>query len=473
MKKEMLTTEEILAPFTLGKLDLLMITPSLTLVPDPGNNRLRSPSLAVAYILANTKKEGFKVKYIDMDACLIPVDKLLKYIDRNKPRLIGLTAVTTTVKTAAEIARLIKKRHPKIPVCLGGIHTTMVPRETLKEFPCFDFLVCGEGEFVIPKVLEELKKKKPNLSGIKGVVTKDKKIIDFWLVEDINSLPYPAWEEFDLFRYPGVDLHRTKRELPMITARGCPFDCCFCCRPPGYRKIRFRSIENIMGEIIRNVEEFGAESTFFADETFTFNKQIIKDICQAILNKGLNKKMRWSCSTRVDTADYEIFKLMKQAGCYDMFFGFESGDNRILKIAGKRITTTDMKRAVKLAKKVGVAVHGCFILGLPGETEKTIEKGWKLAKKLDIRGVSFPIAVPFPGTRLRLMAEKGEYGLKILSNNWDDYGKQYPGVMEQGSLTIEKLLYMQQKSCLHHPIKWDWKWAEDSLSRSKKTKKAD
>ncbi len=467
-KKEMLTTEKILAPFTAGKLDLLMITPSLILVPDPANGRLRSPSLAIGYILANVKKEGFNVKYIDMDACLIPVEKLLKYIDKNKPRLIGLTAVTINVKLAAEVAGLIKKSHPEIPICLGGIHATMVPRETLKEFPCFDFLVCGEGELVVPKVLEELKKPKPNLKSIKGVITRDKKEIDFWLVENIDDLPYPAWEEFDLFRYPGVDLHRTNRELPLITARGCPFDCCFCCRPPGYRKVRYRSIENIMKEIIHNLKEFDMEATLFTDETFTANKQIVSGICKAILDSGLNKKMRWSCSTRVDIVDYKIFKLMKKAGCYDTFFGFESGDNRILKIAGKRITTADMERAVKIAKKVGIAVHGCFILNLPGETEKTIEKAWKLAKKLDVRGISFPIAVPFPGTRLRAMAERGEYGLRIIGNNWDDYGKQYPGVMEQGNLNMERLLYIQQKSYLHHPIKWNWKWPEDELDRSKK-----
>jgi radical SAM superfamily enzyme YgiQ (UPF0313 family) len=127
-----------------------------------------------------------------------------------------------------------------------------------------------------------------------------------------------------------------------------------------------------------------------------------------------------------------------------------------------------MKNAVKMAKEAGIAVHECFILGLPGETIDTVEKAWRLAKELDIRGVSFPIAVPFPGTRLRRMAEKGEYGLRILSNNWNDYGKQYPGVMEQGELDMEKLLYVQQKSYLNHPIKWDWRWPEDELDRSKR-----
>jgi len=466
----MLTTEEILSPFTPGKLDFLMVTPSLILFPDPANSRLRSPAASVGYILANVKKEGFTVKYIDMDACLITVERLLEYIDKNMPRLIGFTVVTTNVNAADHISELIKKRHPEIPVCAGGIHPTMVPRQTLNEFPSFDFVVCGEGELVVPAVLEELSKSNPDLKSIKGVITRDKTNIDFWLSEDVNTLPYPAWEEFDLSRYPGVAIHRTNREFHITTSRGCPYDCCFCCRPPGYRKIRYRSIEHIIGEIIRNIEEFGMEAIAFDDESFTINKQRLAGICKTIIDKGLNKKMRWMCSTRVDMVDYDLFKLMKKAGCYDIFFGFESADNEILKIAGKKITTAQMENAVKITRKAGIAAHGCFILNLPGETEETVEKAWKFAKKLDLRSVSFPIAVPFPGTRLRAMAEKGEYGLRIISNNWDDYGKQYPGVMEQGKLTMEKILYIQQKSYLNHPIKWNWKWPEDALDRSKKRK---
>lgn len=467
----MLTTEEILAPFGPGELDLLMVTPSLILYPDAANSRLRSPSLAVGYILANAKKKGFKVKYIDMDACLITIERLLKYIERNRPKLIGFTAVTTIVKAAAHIASLIKQDNPEIPVCLGGIHATMVPKETLEEFAGFDFVVRGEGEFVIPKVLEHINRDNRDFRDIKGVITRDRPEIDFGFIDNLENLPFPAWEEFDLFRYPGVDLHRTKRELPVITARGCPFDCCFCCRPPGYRKVRYRSVENIINEIIRNLEQFGTEATLIVDETLAMNKQMVRELCQAILERQLHKRMRWSCSTRVDMVEAELFKLMRKAGCYDAFFGFESGDDRLLEIAGKKITTNDMVNAVRIAKDAGIAVHGCFILGLPGETKETVEKAWKLAKKLDIRGVSFPIAVPFPGTRLREMAKKGEYGLRIISNNWDDYGKQYPGVMEQADLGMEELLYVQQKSYLHHPIKVDWQWPEDELDRTKKQSK--
>jgi radical SAM superfamily enzyme YgiQ (UPF0313 family) len=145
----------------------------------------------------------------------------------------------------------------------------MVTRETLSEFSSFDFVVCGEGEFVIPEILRYINQGKTDFGSIKGIITRDKDNIDFGFVENIDSLPYPAWEEFDLFRYPGVDLHRTKREFPIITARGCPFDCCFCCRPPGYKRVRYRSVESIIDEVIRNIEEFDMEATTVVDETLT------------------------------------------------------------------------------------------------------------------------------------------------------------------------------------------------------------
>jgi anaerobic magnesium-protoporphyrin IX monomethyl ester cyclase len=465
---DIMTVAQVLSPHLKGRLDYLMVTPSVALCPDPANSRLRSPSLAVGYVLANVKKEGFTVKYIDMDACLVPVDRLVGYVEQNEPKLVAFSAVTTNVKAAAYIAGRIKERCRETLICLGGVHATMVPQETLAEFPAFDFLVRGEGEQVIPQVLRRLHAGRGDFTNIVGVIVPGKADLSSHLVQDLGSLPFPAWEEFDLPRYPGVDLHRTRRELPVITARGCPYDCCFCCRQPGMRRVRYRSVESILDELARNVNVFGAEATLFVDETFTVNKRFTAEICEGILAQGLHRKMRWSCSTRVDTADQDLFHLMRTAGCYDVFFGFESGDDRLLEIAGKRITTAQMKDAVAKAKQADLAVHGCFILGLPGETEETIEKAWKLAKELNIRGISFPIAVPFPGTRLRDMAERGEYGLRITSNNWEDYGKQYPGVMEQGDLTMEKCLFYQQKSYLNHPLKWDYRWPEDELDTTKR-----
>jgi radical SAM superfamily enzyme YgiQ (UPF0313 family) len=144
---------------------------------------------------------------------------------------------------------------------------------------------------------------------------------------------------------------------------------------------------------------------------------------------------------------------MKKAGCYYVFFGLESSDDVILKNIKKRITSDQIKKAVKWAKEAGLICVGSFIIGLPGETEQTVNKNIKLAQELDLYSITFPIAVPFPKTALRDMAEKHEYGLKILSNNWDDYGKQYPGVMDSDDLSIERRRELQKKAYELNPKK--------------------
>jgi len=135
---------------------------------------------------------------------------------------------------------------------------------------------------------------------------------------------------------------------------------------------------------------------------------------------------------------------MKESGCYYVFFGLENADDAILNNARKRITVSQIKKAVEWAKSSGIIVSGSFIIGLPGETEETVRKSIKLAQELDLYSTTFPIAVPYPGTVLRKMAIDHEYGLRILSNNWENYDKQYPGVMESEQLSIERRRELQK-----------------------------
>jgi radical SAM superfamily enzyme YgiQ (UPF0313 family) len=144
---------------------------------------------------------------------------------------------------------------------------------------------------------------------------------------------------------------------------------------------------------------------------------------------------------------------MRRAGCYYVFFGFEHGDDEMLKIMGKRINSEQARQSTKWAKEAGLVVVGCFILGLPGETLETARKNMRFAKDLNIYSTSFPIACPYPGTLLRKQAERNEYGLKILTNNWDDYGKQHPGVMESNVLSIDQLRALQKEAYELNPKK--------------------
>lgn len=426
--------------------DLLLIHPSLDIDRDRENLRLlrvdneiprqESPPLGIAYLIAVAKRCGFQAKFIDMVAYGISLESVLEYTQEWRPRLVGFTAPTVRIKAAGYTAKEIKRVLPQSQIGVGGAHATMIPDETLDEFKSFDFVVRGEGELVVRQILEN-----DNTSGVLSCGN-----------AKLDSLPFPAWEEFELDKYQGADPHRTKLELPISTSRGCPFSCIFCARPFG-RYRRRRSVASVIEEIERNIDSFGCEALVFCDETFIVDLKYANDLFQSIIRRGLHKKVIWSCETRIDLASPELFRLMKKAGCYYVYFGFETGDDTILKIARKNFTVEQVKPAVKWAKDAGLICAGSFIIGLPGESEETVDKSIKLAQELNIYSTTFPLAVPFPGTVLRAMAIRGEYGLRVLTDDWDDYGKQYPGVMESDRLSIERLRALQRKAYEYNPKK--------------------
>ncbi len=441
--------------------DILLVNPSLDVEQDRKKRMAmridkkipnqESPPLGMGYLIAVAKQRGLSAKFIDMGVSHFIVEDLLEYIGQIRPKLVGFTAYTVQIKSAAFIAKAVKKRFPALPVCVGGVHATVTPKETLEEFEDFDFAVCGEAELILPDIIESVDRGKP-LSDIPGVVTRDKNEFTRQAIERLDDLPFPAWEDFDLTDYQGCYPHRTNLELPMTTSRGCPYSCVFCVRAFGKRR-RFRSIQSVISEIERNIEDFGCESICFADETFMFDLKWCNELFEQMIERGLNKKITWSCSSRVNNVSPELFSLMRKAGCYYVFFGLESGDDAILKTTKKRITIEQIKRAIQWAKEARLVCVGSFIIGLPGETAETVNNNIKLAKELDLYSITFPIAVPFPGTALRRMAENREYGMRILSDNWDDYGKQYPGVMESDVLPIEERRELQKKGYEEHPKK--------------------
>lgn len=410
-----------------------------------------TPNIGIAYLMAISKMKGYRSKYIDMVMDSVSVEELLEIVGGEKPSLIGFTAFTVQIKAAGAIAAKIKNQTPDSIICVGGPHAQAIPLETLEEFPAFDFVVCGEGETILPQILDSIWGNN-ELSRVPGVVTKGKNVYSPVRIDDIDSIPFPAWEEFNLSNYRGTYPHRTKLELPMITGRGCPFQCTFCCKALG-NELRRRSVFSVLEEIERNIDEFGCESIAFLDESFNLNKEWLQEFCSELIRRGLNKKITWSCSIRVSGNSYEMFQLFRKAGCYYVFFGFESADERTLKRIKKGAKISHMRDSVKWAKQVGIIPVGAFIIGLEGSTEDEVFKAIDLGKELDLYSITFPIAVPFPGTKLRELAFKKKYGLRIMHNNWSDYGKQDPGVMESDDLTWARRRELQKIAYDNHPKK--------------------
>ena len=433
-------------------LDLLLVQPSLDFTKDLNALMARKveqdiiisncPPPGIGYLLAIAKKNGIKAKFIDMVTSKVHAEELYHFINISKPTLVGFGALTIQIKHAGVIAKEIKNRFPKTLVCAGGMHPTAMPKETLDEFSALDFIISGEGELALLKIFDHLDKNL-SLSSIPGVATRENPEPGGEQIKDLDSLPFPAWDEMDLSLFHGIFPHRTKLELPMWTSRGCPFPCTFCARPLGRDRVN-RSVASVMSEIERNIEEFGCESIAFIDETFIVNKKWSSELFKAMIKRGLNKKINWSCETHVNITSPELFELMKESGCYYVFFGLENADDSMLRDSGKMSKTATVKNAVKWAKDAGIVVAGSFIIGLPGETDETVMHSIKLAQELGLYSVTFPIAIPFPGTHLRQQALNGEHGLRLLTDDWNDYDKQYPGVMESVSMPIGRRLELQK-----------------------------
>jgi len=410
-----------------------------------------TPHIGIAYLLAAAKRDGLRARYVDMVMDRYSADKLLALIGRVRPALVGFTALTVQIRTAAALAQRIKNDFPEVKTCVGGPHVIALPRETLAEFPQFDFAVCGEGEDILVSVLGSLDDPRA-LSKIGGVVVPGMEAILVKRIMDLDALPFPAWEEFHLSNYRGTYPHRTACELPMVSGRGCPYRCVFCCRSLGER-IRHRRVASVIAEIERNIRDFGCTSIVFLDETFIVSMPWFERFLTVMMERGLHKKITWSCSTRVDSMSPALLKRMRKAGCYFIFYGIESANDQTLKRIKKNITVAQIKNTLAWTKAAGILPVGAFIIGLPGDTEEDILKAIDLAQELEMYSVTFPVATPFPGTELRALASKGAYRMRLLSNDWDLYGKQEPGVLESDDLPWGRRNALQRLAYERNPKK--------------------
>lgn len=404
------------------------------------------PNIGIGYLLAVAQRHCIPAQFLDMQNTPTAMEDVLRIVGDTAPHVVGFTGWTAQMHISAEIARRIKEQFPETLTCVGGPHPTAIPQETLDEFPSFDFVVVGEGEATIVSLFE----RDLDYASIPNVLSRGKGEVECDQSVDLNDLPFPAWNLFRLHAYHGYDTGlgvQTGRslELPVSTSRGCFGTCTFCWRQFG-RHRRHRSVDSVLDEIEADIVWYECSSINFFDETFIDNaeSQWSVDLFNGMLRRGIQQKTRWACEMRVDVWDTEIFKLMKEAGCYFVFFGVESGNEHMRIRAGKAFTNDQIIQTVRAAHDAGINCAAAFILGLPGETEETMRESIQLAHDLDIYSTTFPIAVPFPGTAIRRMAERGFYGLKILTNDWRLYDKQYPGVMDSNTLDIDTIRKFQK-----------------------------
>jgi radical SAM superfamily enzyme YgiQ (UPF0313 family) len=329
--------------------------------------------------------------------------------------LVCISTLTATAPRAYDIAK--KARAQGIPVVMGGTHPSFMPEEALLHS---DFVIKGEGERALPKLIESLRKGSPSLKSIEGLSYRER---DGLIVHNPPGA-YLGESELDSLPWPDFSLvHGWKSNIiyPLSTSRGCPFECRFCSVIKMFgRKYRSKSLEKTMEEL-RYVNGISKATRFFVDDNFTANKARSKELFRAMIAEGLTGT--WAAQVRADVAaDPELLRLMADAGCHTLYIGFESINPKTLAEFNKKQGLEDIIKCVRAVKENGLHIHGMFVLGSDADDLDTIQKTVDFAINMGIDTAQFMALTPLPGTPLFAeMLEKG----RLLHRDWSKYNLQH------------------------------------------------
>lgn len=378
--------------------------------------------LGIAYVSSYLKQAGQAVQLIDAAAMGLSVDRLIAEVKSFHPDIIGISAVTPSYLRTKEIARRIKVEIG-VPMMVGGPHVTSLPLETMKE-TSFDYGVMGEGEITSLELLKGLENRR-SPSEINGIVYRDKDTNEVKItprreyIKELDKLPFPDRDSLPPLSayHPSESSYRRLPLGTLISSRGCPHHCIFCDRAVFGNLYRARGAVNVVDEIEILIERHKAREVRFWDDTFNLLPPRVVQICKEIRDRKID--IEWSCVARVSNMTNELLGSMRKAGCWQVDYGVESGNSEILKSIHKGINMDLVRRAVRLSRENGLRVRAFFMLGLPGETEETMQQTIDFARSLDLDVAVFHITTPLPGTELfKIANERGELSQDV---TWDKY----------------------------------------------------
>jgi len=329
---------------------------------------------------------------------------LKKKIDEFKPDLIGFSLITFEYKMSYGLISKVKTLYPDIKTVAGGPHVTVLKETVLRECNALDYGVVHEGE----ETIVELCQSKISENGIKGLIRRENgKVVyngDREPLLDLDQIAFPTYENLEMNKYV--------REIPIISSRGCPFECIFCPNKIMTKKYRARSASHVVDEIEYWYNK-GIRIFNFDDDNFTLKKDRVYEICDEIKTRKLeNLFMRCANGIRADRVDKALLSEMKDAGFKEVCFGVDGGNDRVLKIIKKNETIKTIEKAIKDACDIGFFVKLFFIIGSPGEREEDIEDSFRLAQKYPIHRVYLNNPIPYPGTELFEIIKKNNWFLK-------------------------------------------------------------
>jgi anaerobic magnesium-protoporphyrin IX monomethyl ester cyclase len=366
------------------------------------SNTIR-PYLGLLYVAAAVKNiPGINIRIIDANADELSMEDMEDLIVKESPDMVGFSVLTFNLLNCRELSKIVRKCNPQTKICFGGWHPTLYPQETLA-FDFVDLIVIGEGEWTfrdLVKIYEENKSPSEEaLSKIEGLGYKlaDGHIIinsPRAVVKNLDDLPLPAYDLVDTTKYSHL-LACSGQAVNIMTSRGCPHRCVFCdLRRTMYR---YRAPVNILDEIRFWVER-GIKEFFIQDDNFTINRKKTIEFCRLLTDANLN--IKYKISSRVDCIDDEICQYLKDSGCYRIYFGVESGSQKVLDYLEKGITIQQIKKAFQAAHTHDIDCCAYIMIGVPSETEEDISLTMRLIKDIKPNHLHCSICTPMPKTHL-------------------------------------------------------------------------
>ena len=365
------------------------------------------PSLGLGYIAAVLRQSGHDVSILHCLKEEFTYQDFEDYIKAGSYQVICYQMFSYDISSIKKYLEIVKKVAPHIVNVVGGYHPSGDPQGVLKVLTDADFGFISEVEIAFPKFITEILNSEPNWATVPNLIWRDNgqiKVNPIQIVEDLDQIPFPAWDLMDPNTYPESPHGGFVKQFPtapIIITRGCPMKCTFCAgKSITTDHLRTRSVDNVIEEMKFLGKNYGVYDFLIEDENFTHHKKLLREFCQKIIDQKLN--ISWSCPSgvRLDTLDLESLKAMEKAGCYSLSVGVEFGSQRIHDITKKRLSLEIIKEKLELFKHVKIQTTGFFLFGIPGETKEEMLQTIRFSKELNLDRAQYNNYMPLPGSEL-------------------------------------------------------------------------